>query len=454
MTGTQDSHVLRPVLFIGVAVGLLLAATYLLRFGIDRFDRQSASYPTAQRPETKSVFEAEQAGEATTIRFLLDKVKRDPDDMLAQNMVAYRMLQKVRETGSADYIYNAFQAANASLHSVPAIRNIGGLTALARSEIAVHDFNAARVHALQVVDYDPSTIGSYALLFDVLIELGDYAKADQAAQQMRKLGMDTAETEIRLGRMLFIQSDTSSARRRFVRAIAFVNQISPPPRETLAWCQWQLGELDFAEGNYQAAQKEYEAALETYPFYVQALASLGRVSAARGQLPRAIDLYEQATRRFPDPTFVAALGDLYHLAHREKEAEVQYSLIAQIGHLSTLNGARYNRQIALFNADHNRNSDQAYQDAKREYQDRQDIYGADALAWTALKSGRLLEAQKASQIAIRLSTRDAKLYYHAGMIEKAAGNQAKAHVYLTRALDLSPAFDPLQARFARAALGN
>ncbi len=442
-----------PVLFIGMAFSLL-AAILLVRFGQTPFISPRAPVYAAPKDTAHSLFEMEQAGDATTIRFLLDKVKRDPGDMIAENMLASRMLQRVRETGSADYIQGAFTAARRSLQSVPEIRNIGGLTALTRVEIATHDFTSARTHALQVVDYDPSTMGSYALLFDVLIELGEYAKADAAVQQMRKLGMDTAETEIRFGRLLFLQGDTDGAKRRFVRALAFIKQLAPPPRESLAWCQWQIGEMNFFEGDYQSAEQNYRDALANYPSYVQALASLGRVLAARGQLSGAIDQYEQATRRFPDPTFVAALGDLYSLANRRTEADAQYALVEQIGRLSTLNGARYHRQIAVFEADHNRNAEEAYRNAKREYQDRHDIYGADTLAWTALKAGRLAEAQRAMQTALRLSTRDAKLFYHAGMISKAAGDQAKAQTYLKRALHLSPSFDPLQASLAKQALIN
>src|SRR2546425_11085970 len=59
-----------------------------------------------------------------------------------------------------------------------------------------------------------------------------------------------------------------------------------PPRETVAWCRWQLGELAFGVGNYTAAEKHYRDALTTVPGYFRALASLGRVRAARGDLPR------------------------------------------------------------------------------------------------------------------------------------------------------------------------
>ncbi len=74
-----------------------------------------------------------------------------------------------------------------------------------------------------------------------------------------------------------------------------------------------------------------------------------------------------------------------------------------------------------------------------------DIYGADALGWTALKAGKLNEAQAAIKDALRLNTEDARLFYHAGMISNAAGDKSAARDFLLRAVALNPHFDLLQA---------
>ncbi|MGI9036072.1 MAG: hypothetical protein ACR2GD_08545, partial [Pyrinomonadaceae bacterium] len=189
-----------------------------------------------------------------------------------------------------------------------------------------------------------------------------------------------------------------------------------------------------------------------FPDYYRAVASLGRVRAAQNDLPGAIAQYERVVRILPDPNYVAALGDLYKLAGREDDAKKQYELVEQIGHLSALNGALYNRQLALFYADHDIKTEEAYKLAAKEYEARKDIYGADALGWAALQAGKLTEAQAAMKDALRLGTQDAKLFYHAGMIEKSLGNNARAADFLQNALKLNPVFDPLPAEKARTAL--
>ena len=137
-----------------------------------------------------------------------------------------------------------------------------------------------------------------------------------------------------------------------------------------------------------------------------------------------------------------------------REAEAQYALVDQINHLSALNGTRYNRQIALFHADHNLQPIEAYAGALREYQSRRDIYGADALAWCALKANKVDEAQRYISVALRLSTPDARLFYHAGMIAAARGDRRSSRADLEHALALNPAFDPLQASLARKAISE
>jgi Flp pilus assembly protein TadD len=106
----------------------------------------------------------------------------------------------------------------------------------------------------------------------------------------------------------------------------------------------------------------------------------------------------------------------------------------------------YNRQLALFYADHDIKSIEAYNLAAKEYETRRDIYGADALAWTALKANKLAEAQAAMKDALRLETHDARLFYHAGMIAKSANEPKVAQEYLQKALRLNAWFDSLQAK--------
>ncbi len=393
---------------------------------------------------------ADSGAAENAVRFLENKVKNDPEDFSVNGKLAGLYLQKLRETGNAQYLELAFRAARASLDSVPEVRNAGGLAALALAEFAAHDFANARDHAIRLAELEPRKSYPQTMLGDALLELGEYERAEIAYKKAVALdGGLTYNGEIRLARLAQLKGDNSAAQKHYATALTLALNQPAPPRETVAWLRWQLGETAFSVGDYQTAEKHFQDSLTTFPEYFRAVASLGKTRAANNDLPGAIAEYEKAVRLLPDPQFIAALGDLYKLSGRETDAQKQYELVEQIGRLSELNGALYNRQLALFYADHDIKTEEAYQLAAKEYEMRKDIYGADALAWTALKAGKLTEAQAAMKDALRLGTKDAKIFYHAAMIARASGDELAARDYLRSALKLNPQFDPLHSAIAQ-----
>ena len=111
----------------------------------------------------------------------------------------------------------------------------------------------------------------------------------------------------------------------------------------------------------------------------------------------------------------------------------------------------FHRALSLFLLDHDLRVAEVLARAEDELKTRKDIYGYDLFAWALFKSGRYDEARSAIRMALRLSTEDAQIYYHAGMIERAL-HGAAATDYLTRALTINPSFNHAQAKIARAAL--
>jgi tetratricopeptide (TPR) repeat protein len=395
---------------------------------------------------------------AQTLRFLEAKIRKDPEDFIAHNKLAGYYLQQVRETSDLTYLKLASRASHASLATLPPEQNTGGLAAVAQVAFTSHEFVAARDHARRLAELEPEKPYPFQILGDALLELGDYESAKAAYGKMVYFGGLQGITRVaidqRMARLAALRGDMETAKKRLTAALQKTLKLPVIPRETVAWCRWQLGETAFAVGDYATAERHYRDALTTFPGYFRAVASLGRALAARGDLVGAIAQYEHAVRIVPDPSFVASLGDAYKLAGREQEAAAQYKLVEFITKLDAVNGVVYNRQQALFYADHDLKPGQAYVNTTREYKVRRDIYGADAVAWTALKAGHLAEAQAAMREALQLGTQDAKLFFHAGMIARRSGDRVAAVDYLRRALALSPQFDLLQARVARRTLAE
>jgi tetratricopeptide (TPR) repeat protein len=162
----------------------------------------------------------------------------------------------------------------------------------------------------------------------------------------------------------------------------------------------------------------------------------------------------QGARGRAAPEYAAALGDVYTRLGRTAEAGKQYALVEYIGRLSALNRTVYNRELALFYADHDRHLPQALELARKELEARRDIYSYDVLAWALYKNGRAREAQVAMTEALRLGTLDARLFFHAGMIHRALGEHDRAREALSRALALNPHFHLLHAQVARSVLAE
>ena len=388
------------------------------------------------------------------VRFLEDRVRNDPDDLVALNKLAGYYLQLHRETDDVKYLKLSLRSAQASLNVLPIDQNLGGLTALALAEFETHNFTGARDHAKELTEYKPQSSFGYQLLGDASLELGDYDQAAEAYRRMEGLNRGTVGTETRLAHFDLLRGDISLARRRYDVALKLATKDSIPSAETIAWCNWQLGELDFGAGDIAAAENHYQTALAVLPKYHHAEASLARVRVAQGDLNGAIGLYESLANRQSDPVDAAALGDVYELAGRKQDAQKEYSIVEKVSLLDEFNTALYNRHLILFWADHDLKVTDAYAKAKLEYAVRRDVYAADALAWSALKAGKVDEAHSAMNDALRLGTQDAKLFYHAGMIEQAAGDKNAAQNYLRRSLELNPHFDPLQSIIAKKALGQ
>jgi len=326
---------------------------------------------------------------------------------------------------------------------VPAQQNTGALSLLAATRAASHRFAEARDLSETLIAWSEKP-ELYGMLGDALAELGDYDEASVAYERMETLEPDDVGTLTRLARFDYLHGKVASARERLLAALETASARQQPPRETLAWIRWQLGELSFSVGDYGSAESWYRSGLVIHPTHVATLGSLGRLLAGEGRTAEAIGYYERAIAIDPVPPIVASLADVYALRGNVSRSR---ELLDQIGS-DPLDG----RHIANIRADHDLRVEEAYALAREDWSRRQDVFGADTLAWTALKAGHLEEARTAMARARRLGTRDARMLYHAGMIALASGEREAGRRLLRESLALNPRFDLLQSRRAREAL--
>jgi tetratricopeptide (TPR) repeat protein len=218
---------------------------------------------------------------------------------------------------------------------------------------------------------------------------------------------------------------------------------------TTAYYQAQLASYRLEAGDVDAAVALAEDAVASDPASAVAHGVLGRVLAAAGRPAEAITAYQAAVAIVPSPKLVAALGDLYTATGQPTLAEEQYETVLVIAELASQDGAIvYDRDLARFLADHDRQLDRAVELARAELAVRPDAYGYDTLAWALHASGDTEGAVEAIAPALATGLVDAQVLYHAGVIRAAAGDDQAGAALLDQALAINPNFDPLHAPLA------
>jgi tetratricopeptide (TPR) repeat protein len=382
------------------------------------------------------------------IRTFEDRVERDPKDAVSLTILGGLYLQLARQSGDASNYLRAKSAIRQALELAP--HYFSAQIALAEALYSQHDFQGALQIAEDLYESYPDRIEPLALIGDANLALGRYPEA-QAAYEELVSGGETPPLQARVAQLYELQGDMDKAidLTRLAAQEILITQGSP---ENLAWYLIRLSDLHFKAGNLGDSESHAMAALRIWPESPAALSELGRVRAAQGRMDEAIDLYEQSVSRLPLPDTLAALGDLYALTGQTDLASLQYDTVEVIGDLAEINGQIYNRQLAKFYLDHDREPALALDLALAELESRQDVYGFDTAAWAYYKNGGFAEAEAMIERAMSLGTRDALLFYHAGLISLSLDRQAEAVRLLEEALDINPYFNLLQAEHARAVL--
>ena len=372
-------------------------------------------------------------------------IEKTPQAAKGYNLLAARYIRMARETGDFSINSNAATAVNRALEVEP--ENPDSKRIKASLLLTFHKFAEALDYGTKLQKENPRDAIIYGVLTDANVELGNYPEAIDAAQKM----VDTRpnmESYARVGAVRSLHGDADGA----IEALSLAARIADPKdREAQAWCFAHLGDEYFKIGKYAEAEKQYDTTLKIFPDYHFGLAGKGRARAAVGDWENAVKFYTQAQTKVPNTMTVIALGDVYAKTGNAAKAREQYDLAVfieqKLGNLDQ-------RALALLWADQDIKLDEALAIAEKEYKTRKDVYTADIYSWCLYKKGYLPEAQKISREAMRLKTKNALFYYHAGMIEKGLGNNKAAKDLLQKALQVNPAFDVLQAEQATAALAE
>lgn len=383
------------------------------------------------------------------IAFYEARIVDDPRAAADRANLAGLYLQRSRSTGDFGDVLRAEELARQSL-AVRTKLNGKAFRMLAASLLSQHRFAEAREVARELVRIWPEDTPNRAMLAEIQMELGDYdaAKITFASLQSVQNQLTVAP---RLSRWALVRGQTTEALRLMRAARDQAVARGEFSREELSWYYLRVGDVEMQRGDLRQAAKEYRAGLAVAPEDYRLLAAMARLEANRNQWKQAIEYGERAIAAVLDPGTLGVLSDAYAAVGDSAQAD-EYARVMQVAIRNQ--AGSFHRDWSLFLLDHGRSVDQVSTAAARDVLTRRDVYGYDLLAWALYKQGRNAEAREAAVMALRMGTRDALLLYHAGMIERAAGDDRAAKAYLREALEINPQFHPTHPATARAVLDS
>ncbi|HEY2031492.1 MAG TPA: tetratricopeptide repeat protein [Myxococcales bacterium] len=375
------------------------------------------------------------------VRKLQAAVAQRPEAVQAWIELGEAWIRKSRDVAKPTLYASAGACASRALALEPSNRSALELRGLVLMND--HRFADAAKTMRAVVDAAPERPGAWGTLSDALLELGRTGEAIEAAQRMMDLKPNLPSYS-RAAHLQWLQGDVKAAEDTLRLAIDAGN--GSLDREPRAWVLVQAAMIFWNEGDAEGALAGFEQALRELPDFPPALVGKGRVLIGRGDGKSAEPLLARAYRANPLIQTGWLLGDAREIAG---DLEGASRIRAEI----EKKGGADPRTLALFLATKNLNTRRALELALAERGTRDDEYTEDTAAWALYRAGRLSEALAAANRAVKLGTRDAQLWYHAGAIRLANGDRSGRRL-IERALALNPHFDYTGAIEVRTLIGR
>jgi tetratricopeptide (TPR) repeat protein len=375
------------------------------------------------------------------IRVSQARARTQPTKPEAWVRTGWDWVRKARLSADPGFYVNVASCADEALRLSPA--DTAALQLRGLVLMNGHRFEEARQELEKILAADPQNPIALGTLSDALLELGRFEDAVVVAQRSADVKPGSV-AYVRASYFRWLTGDTAEAKRFIRSALSGRDRRDPEPA---AWTFVEAAKIFWHEGDYDGADAVLAEALRWVPDYPPALVVRGRVALSQGHPDRAIGYLETAYRAQPLPETAWLLGDARAMLGDVIGADAETERVVRAGR----RGDRLT--LALFYATKNRSIDEALRLIEEERTGRGGIYVDDTYAWVLYRSGRIEEARRASDRALRLGTPDARILYHGGAIQMAAGVSA-GRTLVEKALAINPRFDVTGASEARALLAT
>jgi Flp pilus assembly protein TadD len=372
-------------------------------------------------------------------------IKAHPDRSQPYNDLAFAYAQRVRETADPAYYGQAETWLQKSFQIRP--DNLEGQKVRLMILLGRSKFAQALSLAKALNKKTPDDVLLYGFIADAAIGLGDYGDAEEAAQWMLDMRPGNVPGLLRGAALRRLYGDARGATDFFFQAY---QQMGPTQTEELAWTLTEMADLQFSAGDVDGAEKLLHSALQQFPGYYAALEDLARVQTARRHYSEAVDLLRQRNEKFPTAASRYALAQALERAGQTREADLSYMDFETTARALIDGSDNANEELISYYLGRAHDPTEALRVARLEITKRHDVNTLDAYAWALFGNAQYEEAQKQIVSALAVGVREARMFYHAGVIAAKLHDDASASRYLQQSVELNPSSE--SAASAREAL--
>jgi tetratricopeptide (TPR) repeat protein len=395
----------------------------------------AVSVSPAGAAETPSLSPAELRIEAVH-----NALQNEPSRYQSYDELAEAFVRRARETGDKSYYEQAHQAIENSLKLKP--DNFEAEQARVDLLLSEHKFGDALEEAQALNHRMPDAILVWGYMAESHAALGEYQKAEQAAQWMMDLRPGNIPAYLTGATLREDWGDIDGAEEFFSKAL---QQTPPFETEETAWILTRIGRLLRRSGRTEDAAAQLQKALKAFPDYYLSLEELAEVRMAEHRYADAVELLEKRNRTFPTPLSQLLAAQAYERSDRPADAAQMYAKFEQDARTQAGLSDNYNVDLIAYYVEHAHQPREALRIARLEMENRHDVWTLDAYAWALYANGQYAEARLQIQKALAVGTRDAVLYYHAGAIDRALGKKEEARLYLRKSLEFNPTSEVSEA---------
>ena len=354
------------------------------------------------------------------IDFWQNKYNKAPNQTSYLSLMASNYSKLFENTAKVAYLYKA-EKLLLQVNKEYKYGEVGPIRSLGRNYISQHRFKEALVLANKALAIGEGKIETQKLLFDVNMELGNYAEAEKNLTYLTdKNDFDYC---IRISKWNDHLGDLKTAISFMEKAkqIAIAND----NKSLKIWTFSNLGDLNGHAGNIKTSYDYYLKTLAIEPNHSYALKGIAWIAFSyERDSKEALRIIDDISKKHHTPDFYLLKAQIAEYDNdvtlKNQNLKDYFTMLNTIGY-----GAMYNKYNTLIYADTKATAAKALEIAKVEIEHRPTPDSYDLLAWAYYNMGNAKKALEIEEKFVVGKSFEPKLNYHVATIYKANNLNAK-----------------------------